>query len=136
MTLCLNNLLAFSNWARDSNNATFIRVTLFENPDMRPEVRNGLAMILVYVCSAAKSNEMRIAAIAAAQSSNTNNPSAQTAAISAANNIDMFTVLMKTDSGLGIVNKTSLKIYSDPFGFFNYIKVSESFFRHFLNYLM
>ncbi len=105
MTLCLNNLLPFSNWAREANNGLFIRVTLFENPDMRPEVRNGLAMILVYVFSAAKANEMRLA------NSNSNS------------NIDMFTVLMKADTGLGIVNKTSLKIYSDPFGFFNFIKV-------------
>jgi hypothetical protein len=107
MTLCLNNLLAFSNWARESNNALFVRVTLFENPDMRPEVRNGLAMIIVYVFSAAKANEMRIS-----------NPSNS--------NADMFTVLMKTDTGLGIVNKTSLKIYSDPYGFFNFLKTCLS----------
>jgi hypothetical protein len=36
----------------------------------------------------------------------------------------MFTVLMKAESGMGIVNKTSLKIYSDPFGYFNFIKVT------------
>jgi hypothetical protein len=106
MTLCLNNLLPFSNWARESDNALFIRVSLFENPDMRPEVRNGLAMIVVYVFSAAKANEMRLT-----------NPNYSSA--------DMFTVLMKTDTGFGIVNKTSLKIYSDPYGFFNFLKVTE-----------
>lgn len=106
MTLCLNNLLPFSNWAREGSNALFIRASLFENPDMRPEVRNGLAMILVYVFAAARANEIRIA-----------NPTV---------NIDMFTILMKADTGLGIVNKTSLKIYSDPFGFFNFLKVSEN----------
>ncbi len=54
MTLCLNNLLPFSNWARTTNTSSYIRATLFENPDMRPEVRNGLALILVYTFSAAK----------------------------------------------------------------------------------
>lgn len=104
MTLCLNNLLGFSNWARDSSTAHWIRATLFENPDMRPEVRNGLAMIIVYVFAAAKAADMR-----------TNGGHGL--------NVDMFTVLMKADSGLGIVNKTSLKIYSDPHGYFNFIKV-------------
>jgi hypothetical protein len=104
MTLCLNNLLSFSNWARETNNALFIRLALFENPDMRPEVRNGLAMIQVYVFAAAKANEMRIL--------NTSS-----------SNVDMFTVLMKTDTGLGIANKTSLKIYSDPYEFFHFLKV-------------
>jgi hypothetical protein len=104
MTLCLNHLLSFSNWARETNNALFIRLALFENPDMRPEVRNGLAMILVYVFAAAKANEMRIL--------NTSS-----------SNVDMFTVLMKTDTGLGIANKTSLKIYSDPYEFFHFLKV-------------
>ncbi|RYG95801.1 hypothetical protein EON65_55395 [archaeon] len=46
MTLCLNNLLVFSQWAREGDNAQYVRSTLFENPDMRPEVRNGLALIL------------------------------------------------------------------------------------------
>jgi hypothetical protein len=105
VTLCLNNLLCFSNWARDSTTGNWIRATLFENPDMRPEVRNGLAMILVYTFSAAKAADLR----------NLNPTSNAT--------IDMFTVLMKTDSGMGIVNKTSLKIYSDPFGYFNFLKV-------------
>ncbi len=105
VTLCLNNLLCFCNWARDSTTGTWIRATLFENPDMRPEVRNGLAMILVYTFSAAKAADLRNV-----------HPSSNAT-------IDMFTVLMKTDSGMGIVNKTSLKIYSDPFGYFNFLKV-------------
>jgi hypothetical protein len=104
MTLCMNYLLSFSNWARDAVNGNWIRATLFENPDMRPEVRNGLAMIIVYVFASAKAADAR---------SN-----------DASSNVDMFTVLMKAESGMGIVNKTSLKIYSDPFGYFNFIKVS------------
>jgi hypothetical protein len=103
MTLCLNNLLPFSNWARDSNNSVFVTNSLFENPDLRPEIRNGLAMILIYVFCAAKANDMRLV-----------NPNS---------NADLFSVLMKPDSGFGINNRTSLKIYSDPFGLFNFLKV-------------
>ncbi len=56
MSICLNNLIPFSNWARDISTSAFIRSVLFENPDMRPEVRNGLAMIVVYTFSAAKAH--------------------------------------------------------------------------------
>lgn len=110
MTLCLNNLLAFSQWSREpASNAQWIRTSLFENPDMRPEVRNGLALILVYTFSSAKSMEL-----------------IESMGDSAPGHMDMFTVLMKNDSGLGIVNKTSLKIYSDPYGYFNFIKACIS----------
>eukprot|EP01031_Cornospumella_fuschlensis_P024478 gene24478-29584_t len=105
MTLCLNNLLVFSQWARESDNAQYVRGTLFDNPDMRPEVRNGLALILVYTFSAARAADLRHIL--------GDNPTS---------NIDMFSVLMKAESGLGIVNKTSLKIYSDPYGYFNFLK--------------
>lgn len=111
MTLCMNYMLSFSNWARDAVNGNWIRATLFENPDMRPEVRNGLAMILVYVFAAAKAADARNADPAAA-------------------GFDMFAVLMRAESGLGIVNKTSLKIYSDPFGYFNFLKVNIPEFGH------
>lgn len=111
MTLCLNNLLTFSNWARDSANSEYIRTALFENQDLRPEVRNGLAMILVYTFSAALSHDMK------ANSSSTNNLS---------NLIDMFGIISKPEIGMGIMNKTSLKIYSDPFGYFNFIKTCIS----------
>jgi hypothetical protein len=104
MTLCLNYLLSFSNWAREAVNGNWIRATLFENPDMRPEVRNGLAMIIVYVFASARAADAR--------------------AVDPSTSTDMFTVLMKAESGMGIVNKTSLKIYSDPFGYFNFIKVT------------
>lgn len=63
MTLCLNNLLPFCNWARETNTSSFIRASLFDNTDMRPEVRNGLALIIVYTFSAAKAaDEAEIAA--------------------------------------------------------------------------
>lgn len=107
MTMCLHYLISFCNWSRDCVNGNWIRATLFENSDMRPEVRNGLAMILVYVFSAAKAAECR-------------------QIIPGVGMNDMFAVLMKADTGLGIVNKTSLKIYSDPFGYFNFLKVCST----------
>jgi hypothetical protein len=113
MALCLENLLPFANWARDSAAKAFICETLYDNPDMRPEVRNGLALILVYTFCAAKAvEEAEIAA-----NTKANIVSGKSA------NIDMFSVLMKQDTGMGIVNKTSLKMYSDPLGYFLFIKV-------------
>ena len=69
-----------------------------ENLDLRPEVRNGLALIVIYVFSAAKK-------------------------YLGSKSTDMFAVLLDSESGLGIVNKTSLKIYNDPFNYFAFIKV-------------
>ena len=39
---------------------------------------------------------------------------------------DMFLVLQESETGLGIVNKTSLKIYNDPFCFFSFLKACMS----------
>lgn len=97
MIICLEYLISFSCWARQSNaRSAWIRATLEENSDLRPEVRNGLSMILIYSISAAKA--------------------------SLHHDSDMFTVLQDQESGLGIVNKTSLKIYNDPFNFFTFLK--------------
>jgi hypothetical protein len=101
MTICLDNLVTFSCWARENQSrGLWIKQILDDNIDLRPEVRNGLAMILIYVFSSAQ-----------AQANAKNNQEA-----------DMFTVLQDADSGLGIVNKTSLKIYNDPYGYFNFLK--------------
>jgi len=101
MVLCLNHLIPFCSWAREnSNRYNWIKLTLDDNVDLRPEVRNGLSMILIYSFSAAQAKEKREA--------------------------DMFTVLQDNDTGLGIVNKTSLKIYNDPFQYFNFLKTSIS----------
>ncbi len=133
MSICLNNLIPFSNWARNVSNSAFIRSALFANPDMRPEVRNGLAMVLVYTFSAAKAdaslalnhtmhNRGRVQQLQLSDAL----ASAYCFLSQGANKelSDMFTVMSRQESGLGIVNKTSLKIYSDPFGFFAFIKVS------------
>lgn len=95
--ICLDHLINFSCWARESTNrSNWIKKILEENTDLRPEVRNGLAMILMYCVSAAKANTIP--------------------------DSDMFIVLQDNDNGLGIVNKTSLKIYNDPFNYFNFLK--------------
>lgn len=98
---CLENLVTFCCWARDSTaRVAWMKEILDDNPDLRPEVRNGLAMVLVYVFSTAKAVNVGDA--------------------------DMFTVLQNPDSGLGIVNKTSLKIYNDPFMYFSFLKLCIS----------
>jgi hypothetical protein len=97
MALSLEHLVPFSCWARETNaRSTWIHTVLEENIDLRPEVRNGLAMVLIYALSAAKASQESEA--------------------------DMFTILQDAESGLGIVNKTSLKIYNDPFTYFSFLK--------------
>lgn len=120
MTLCLNNLLPFSNWARDSATATYIRNTLYDHADMRPEVRNGLALIIVYTFSAAKASDELDNYKQQFSNINSLNTSSKVS------NIDMFSILMRSDTGMGIVNKTSLKIYNDPLEYLSFIKVVHS----------
>ncbi len=97
MSLCLDNLIPFCCWARENNNRNaWIRQVLDDNSDLRPEVRNGLSMILIYVLSTAKATQFT--------------------------DVDMFGILQDNDTGLGIVNKTSLKIYNDPYNYFNFLK--------------
>ena len=46
LIICLENVIEFSTWARESiARSTWIRTTLEDHPDLRPEVRNGLALI-------------------------------------------------------------------------------------------
>ena len=55
MSLCLDHLLALCCWVRESNDrCNWIRNILDDNVDLRPEVRNGLAMVHVYAFAAAK----------------------------------------------------------------------------------
>ena len=106
MSLCLDHLVPFSCWARESTaRCTWIQKTLDDNIDLRPEVRNGLCMVFVYAFSAAKAIETRE---------------------ETRGETDMFLVLQESDTGLGIVNKTSLKIYNDPFCFFSFLKACMS----------
>jgi hypothetical protein len=71
---------------------------LFQNVDFRPELRNGLTMILMYTFAASQ-------------------------AARAVDGSDLFGVVMDSTHGLGIFHKTSLRVYSDPFNFFNFLKM-------------
>lgn len=97
-SLCLDYLIPFGCWARESDSTIlWIKLILEDNYDTRPEVRNGLSMIIMYSFAAAKADCVR-------------------------EGQNMFTVLQDTEGGLGIVNKTSLKIYNDPFLYFGFLK--------------
>jgi hypothetical protein len=96
MSLCLECIIPFCIWIRESSAKTnWIKSILTDNIDLRPEVRNGLSMIVIYTIAAHKAFCTKV---------------------------DMFVVLQDVEYGLGIVNKTSLKIYNDPFQFFNFLK--------------
>ena len=93
MSLCLELLLPFSAWVRESDERLeWIREVVDENIDLRPEVRNGLSMLLTYCFASAKASHLKS---------------------------DMFSVLQ---DDFGIVNKTSLKIYNDPYNYFYFVK--------------
>jgi hypothetical protein len=101
LSLCLNNLLPFCCWARkDSQKSECLHKLLLDNADLRPEVRNGIALIIIYVFASAKEHLE-----------------------TAEHALDMFGVLQDTHRGLGIVHKTSLRIYNDPLNYFSFIKV-------------
>ncbi len=98
MSACLENLIPFCCWARENiTRVMWIKEVLEDNADLRPEVRNGLAMILIYTLATSKASN-------------------------SAEDLDMFATLRDADTGLGIVNKTSLKIYNDPYNFFSFLK--------------
>ena len=40
--------------------------------------------------------------------------------------LDMFATLKDVEKGFGIVNKTSIRIYNDPFRFFAFVKLCLS----------
>lgn len=103
LSVCLENLIEFCCWTRaNAVQCQWIHTKLDENSDLRPEVRNGLAMILIYAFSSAQ------------------------AVLQNETEADMFSVLQDADKGMGIVNKTSLKIYNDPFNYFNFLKACIS----------
>lgn len=101
MSLCLEHLVPFIKWARESDNQVqWIQSTLLENDYLRPEVRNGVVMVIIYTFASIKA---------------TLDP-----------NLDMFITLQDNDQGLGIANKFSLKIYNDPFFYLIFLKQSIS----------
>ena len=55
MALCTEYLVFFCNWARESEaQIASIRATLLENDYLRPEVRNGIVVVLIYTFAAMK----------------------------------------------------------------------------------
>jgi len=55
MALCAEYLVAFCKWARESEaQIASIRATLLDNDYLRPEVRNGIVVVLIYTFSAMK----------------------------------------------------------------------------------
>lgn len=101
MALCTEYLVLFCKWARESEEkTTAIRATLLEYYYLRPEVRNGLVMVIIYTFASSKSARD--------------------------NGIDMFNTLQDTERGLGINNKFSLKIYNDPFMYLSFLKITIS----------
>lgn len=101
MSLCVEYLVDFACWARESDaQVKWMSELLLENEYLRPEVRNGIIMVLVYTFSSIKA--------------------------SAVKGTDMFCTLQDKDTGMGIANRFSLKIYNDPFNFLSFLKTSLS----------
>lgn len=101
MSLCVEHVISFVKWARESDShSAWISCTLLDNDYLRPEVRNGVVMVLIYAFASIKA--------AASEGS------------------DMFTTLQDQEQGLGIANKFSLKIYNDPFNFLSFLKTTIS----------
>jgi hypothetical protein len=103
MSLCVDNLIPFCKWARESEmQLSYIRATLLEYDYLRPEVRNGIVMVLIYTFASKRA---------------THDPALE---------LDMFMTLQDAEMGLGIANKFSLKIYNDPFLYLSFLKISIS----------
>ncbi|RYG97310.1 hypothetical protein EON65_53080, partial [archaeon] len=101
MALCTENLVDFIKWARESDRQVeWISETLFQNDYLRPEVRNGIVMVLIYTFASIKA---------------TVPPES-----------DMFLTLQDNETGLGIANRFSLKIYNDPFYYLTFLKIAIS----------
>eukprot|EP01039_Chlorochromonas_danica_P001165 gene1165-1272_t len=124
MALCSDHLVDFVKWARSvalddhvsPNSAIhatspngeplvvdrgrWISELLLANDYLRPEVRNGIIMILIYTFASMKATLYE--------------------------GFDMFITLQDNEQGLGIANRFSLKIYNDPFNYLLFLKTSLS----------
>ena len=55
MSLCTDHLIPFCKWARETEaQATSIHATLLDHDYLRPEVRNGIVIVLIYTFAAVK----------------------------------------------------------------------------------
>ena len=101
MSLCLDYLIPFCQWSRKSDaQVNSIHTTLLNNDYLRPEVRNGIVVVLMYTFAAVKAIK---------------DPTH-----------DMFHTMQDADTGLAIVNKFSLKIYNDPLQYLSFLKTCIS----------
>jgi hypothetical protein len=101
MALCCEHLVPFVCWARQNEaRLAHIRTTLLEYDYLRPEVRNGIVMVIIYTFASIKATIIE--------------------------DSDMFRTLQDPDHGLGIANKFSLKIYNDPYFYLIYLKTCIS----------
>ena len=101
MSLCLDYLIPFCSWARKSDaQVNSIHTTLLNNDYLRPEVRNGIVVVLMYTFAAVKAIK---------------DPTH-----------DMFHTMQDAETGLAIVNKFSLKIYNDPLQYLSFLKTCIS----------
>jgi hypothetical protein len=124
MSLCTEHVVSFIKWARESEEQSgWIAHTLLNNDYLRPEVRNGIVIVLIYTFAAIKA--------ATATSSNSASNSANSSSSSTGGGggggeggEDMFSTLQDVEQGLGIANKFSLKIYNDPFDYLYFLKAT------------
>lgn len=98
---CIEHMIPFCKWVRqgEGNVTEWIHGVLLNSLDLRPELRNGLSMILMYTFSAAQARASPLKR-------------------------DMFSVLQDQIAGLGIVHKTALRVYNDPFFYYAFLKAS------------
>ena len=77
MSLCTDHLIPFCKWARETEaQATSIHATLLDHDYLRPEVRNGIVIVLIYTFAAVKALKD--------------------------SNLDMFRTLEDTESGMDV----------------------------------
>lgn len=101
LALILDYLVEFLRWVRkDDHTIAEVGNLLFNNDYLRPETRNGVIMVIIYMFSSIKATVLP--------------------------DTDMFSVLVNKDFGLGIANKFSLKIYNDPYYYLSFLKLSLS----------
>lgn len=99
--LVLDYLVDFMRWVRrDEHTIAEVSNLLLNYDYLRPETRNGVIMVIIYMFSSIKATVLP--------------------------GKDMFSILVSDDYGLGIANKFSLKIYNDPYYYLTFLKLTIS----------
>ena len=84
--------------------------------DLRPEVRNGLCMLVIYGLCAVRVRDL-------AQGQGLGKLGLGPSLDSEGNPVDIFSILACQHMGFGIVNKTSIRVYTDPLKRFAFLKL-------------